>query len=126
MSVQADIFAKLSDSSSVTSALVGSGTSCRVYPELAPASAIRPYVVVQHIASTPATTHGENYGNAHRLVQVSCFAETFDAALAVREAVVADLDNAELSSGDTAILQDERSMYESPVDLHRADADFLV
>lgn len=126
MSVQADIFAKLSDSASTTSALAGSGSSCRVYPELAPPKALRPYAVVQHIATTPATTHNEAFGNAHRLVQIACFADTFDGAQALRDAIVADLDNAVLASGDAAILQDERSTYEPAVDLFRADADFLV
>lgn len=126
MSVQADIFAKLSDSASATSALAGSGSSCRVYPEFAPAKSLRPYAVVQHVATSPATTHNEAFGTAHLMLQVACFADTFDAAQALRDAIVADLDNVELASRDAPVLQDERSTYEPAVDLFRADADFLV
>lgn len=126
MPLHASIFAKLSDAGSATASLVGSGSSCRVYPEQAPAVTRLPYAVVNHLATTPATTHGETYGTAHRLVQVSCFAATMAEALALRGAIVTDLDNVTLDDGDAAMLQDERSTYESAVDVFRADADFLV
>jgi hypothetical protein len=126
MALHASIFAKLSDSLGATAALVGSGNSCRVYPEQAPAATRLPYAVVSHVSTAPATTHGETYGTAHRLVQVSCFAATMAEALALRSAIISDLDNVTLADGDAAMLQDERSTYESAVDVFRADADFLV
>lgn len=126
MALHASIFAKLSDAAGATAAIVGSGNSCRVYPEQAPASTRLPYAVVNHVSTSPATTHGETYGTAHRLVQVSCFAATMAEALALRSAIISDLDNVTLDDGDAAMLQDERSTYESAVDVFRADADFLV
>ncbi len=126
MALHASIFAKLSDSTGATASLVGSGNSCRVYPEHAPAGTRLPYAIVNHVSTSPATTHGEAYGNAHRLVQISCFASTMAEALALRAAIVTDLDNAELDDGDSPILQDERSTYETAVDVYRADADFLI
>jgi hypothetical protein len=125
-SVPAALFAKLSDATSATSALVGPGTSCRVYPEIAPNFAPKPYVVFHQVSFDPGTTHNEGFQTATRLFQFSCYASTYAEAIAVRDAVVADLDNATLSSGDAPIVQDERSSYEEAVDLHRADADFLV
>lgn len=126
MAVLASIFAKLSAAESATAALVGSGVSCRVYPEQAPAGTRIPYAVATHVSSSPATTHGEAYGNAHRLVQVSCFGTTSAEAVALRDAIVADLDNAELDSGESPTLQDERGGFESAVNVFRADADFLI
>ena len=126
MALHASIFAKLSDAAGATAAIVGSGSSCRVYPEQAPANTRLPYAVVNHVSTAPATTHGETYGTAHRLVQVSCFAVNMADALALRAAVISDLDNVTLDNGDDAMLQDERSTYESAVDVFRADADFLV
>ena len=126
MPLHASIFAKLSAAGGATASLSGSGSSCRVYPEQAPAITRLPYAVVNHVSTAPATTHGETYGTAHRLVQVSCFASTMAEALALRAAIVSDLDNVTLDDGDDAMLQDERSTYESAVDVFRADADFLV
>lgn len=126
MSVQQAIFAKLSNALSATSALVGANDSCRVYPAIAPAGCLMPYVVYHQIGFQPASTHNEGFGTAHRMFQFSCYAETYAAALEVRDAVVADLDNALLDNGETPVVQDERSDYEEAVMLHRADADFLV
>lgn len=125
-SVPAALFAKLSDPSSATSALVGADAACRVYPEIAPNFAAVPYVVFNQVGFQPGTTHNEGFETATRLFQFACFAKTYAEATALRDAVVADLDNSTLSNGDAPIVQDERSDYEEAVDLHRADADFLV
>lgn len=126
MSAAESIFSALSDPASATSALVGSDAACRVFPEQAPPAIERPYVVFSQIGAQPGTTHNEPFETATRLFQFACFATTFSAAVALRDAVIADLDNATLTNGDSPIFQDERSGYEDAVDLHRADADFLV
>lgn len=126
MALAESIFAKLSDSASATAAIAGAGDACRVYPEIAPANTQRPYAIVNEIATQIAATHGEAAGNRYKLIQVSCFAETAAGAKALRDAVVSDLDAQTLSNGDNPTLEDERSGYEQAVDLHRADADFLI
>jgi hypothetical protein len=126
MSAAESIFSALSDPASATAALVGSDAACRVFPEQAPPAIERPYVVFSQVGAQPATTHNEPFETATRLFQFACFATTFSAAVALRDAIIADLDNATLTNGDSPIFQDERSGYEDAVDLHRADADFLV
>jgi len=126
MSAAESIFSALSDPASATAALVGSDAACRVFPEQAPPAIERPYVVFSQIGAQPATTHNEPFETATRLFQFACFATTFSAAVALRDAIIADLDNATLTNGDSPIFQDERNGYEDAVDLHRADADFLV
>lgn len=126
MSVSSAIFDRLSDPTSATAALVGSGSTCRVYPELAPNLAAKPYVVFLQIALQPANTLNEPFEVANRLFQFSCFAATFGDAIALRDAVTSDLDNVALSTGDIPIVQDQRNGFEEVVDLYRADVDFLV
>lgn len=126
MSAYSAIFSRLSDPTSATAAIVGSGANARVYPEIAPDLIDRPYVVFHQVALDPANTLTGTFEVANRLFQFSCFATTFAAAVALRDAVTADLDNVALSTGDIPIVQDQRQGYEEVVDLHRADVDFLV
>jgi hypothetical protein len=126
MSLRADLFSALSAAGTATASIVGSGAAARIYPVLEQAGAVAPYVIFQPIAATPATTHGEAAQVKHTLVQFSCYAATYDGAATLREALIADLDNVPLASGEKSILQDERDGYEPQVDLYRADADFLI
>lgn len=125
MALAESLFAKLSASGSATAALAGVGSLTRVYPSLAPVAAVAPYVVYQQVSSIPATTHGEAAQTSHVVVQFSCYAESFLSAQALREAVIADLDNEALAGGERGVLQDIRDGYEAAVDLHRADADLI-
>lgn len=126
MALAESIFAKLSDAAGATAALVGSGNACRVYPENAPEGAAVPYAICNEISANGRATHGETVGTTHRLYQFACFAITAASARAIRDAIISDLDNQELSNGDSPTLQDERSGFEGAVDLFRADADFLI
>lgn len=126
MTIAADLYAALQAAAGVT-ALLGSGDAIRLYPAIAPAGTATPYAVWQHIAAQPATTHNEPTGNQHDYVQVACFAGTWKEATDLRAAIVAALDDVPLTaSGPTPVLQDERSEYDTAVELHRADADFLI
>lgn len=99
----------------------------RIYGTTAPQGIASPHIIFQHIATTPAATHGEATGNRHRLFQFACFAATPTAARALRDAVVTALDNATLSNGDRPTLEDERDGdFDDAAKLARADADFLV
>lgn len=121
MSLESGIFSALTNDAAL-SALVGS----RVYPVIAPQGVTAPFVVYQPIAAIPATTRGEAHEISETLVQFSCYGETYAAATQVRAALVAALDCVAIAGGDSPTLQDERSDYEEAVELHRADADFLI
>lgn len=123
MSLEADIFAKVSDANSATAALVGSAGNCRVYPVLDPAGVALPYAVFQLIALDPDHTHGGPSTIAHALVQFSAFDETLAGAAALADALTADLDGVAISTGNIGVLQDRRTTFEPPADLHRVDVD---
>lgn len=121
MSLGSSIYATLIADSAVA-ALV----SDRVYKVRAPQGVLAPYVVWQGIGSDPGVTHTGPSGATERLVQFACFAATAEAASTLRDAVVAALDGVALPNGDNGTLEDDnRDSYEEPVNLYRADADFL-
>lgn len=124
MALAESIFTALSTTSGVT-AILGSSTACRAYPDTAPAGTVAPYVVFNHIAAVPAATHGETTAE-HDLVQFACFAITHIAARDLCTAIIAALDNVALTGIGNPTLQDRRADYDSTVDLHRCDADFII
>jgi len=126
MSLSSVIFAALSDAASDTAALVGSGANCRVYPIQAPAGVALPYVIFSHIASDPDRSHAGASSISLDLVQFSAFAETYSAAAALGDALAADLDGVVIATGSTPTLQDRRVSFETAVDLHRVDVDFVI
>lgn len=113
------IYAKLAATTAVTDLV-----STRIYPVTAPEGATAPYVIFQGIASDPAVTHAESAGATFRLFQFACFAATFEAADALRAAVVAALDGVDLANGDNGTLEDDaRDDYDDVAALYRCDAD---
>ena len=104
-------------------AIVGTG----IYPVRAPQGTSAPYVVFQQVGSDPADTHREAAGAIHRMFQFACFATTYEAAVALRDAVTAALDSVALSTGESPTFEDERDGdFDDAIELYRADADFLV
>lgn len=124
MALAESIFTALSTTSGVT-AILGAGTACQAYPDTAPAGTAAPYVVFNHVAAVPGATHGEATAE-HDLVQFACFASTHLAARNLCSAVIAALDGVTLSGVGNPTLQDRRADYDTAVDLHRCDADFLI
>lgn len=124
MTVGVAIYSKLKDPASATAALIGSGDSFRGFPMIAPQGTAFPYVVWTEVAATGAATHGEPVGTKLRLFQFSCFSETYESGLRLREAIISDLDGQTLGNGDSPTLEDERASMEDVC--HRLDADFLV
>lgn len=102
--------------------------STRFYPTQAPADAVAPYAIYQGLYGNPTKTHTEPSGDATiRHFQVACFAATAEAAMALRDEIVAALDNADLSTNERVGLQDDsRDDFDPVVNLYRADADFFV
>jgi hypothetical protein len=123
----ASIFTKLSADAAVT-ALIGSGDACRLYPGIAPAGVAVPYVVWQEISSSPDLTLGEASASARRMVQFSCVAATYIAAVALASAIVAALDNATLAAGEVCLSCSATDGFSEATDqfLRIVDADFFA
>jgi hypothetical protein len=122
MSASSAVRAKLIGTAGVT-ALCGT----RVYAITAPDGATDAHVIMQQIGSDPASVHSGASGISHRMFQFACFAGSYEAATALRDAVIAALDGEALSNGDVPTLQDERDFdKEDGANLYRADCDFLV
>lgn len=121
MSIYSELYTALTGNATLA-ALV----STRIYATIAPSDVVAPFVVYQHIASAPASTHGEAHEIAEEMMQFSCYADTFSEAVSVRTALINALDSVPLPTFGNPTLQDSRTGYEEAVDLHRADADFII
>ena len=62
--------------------------SGRLYPQVAPPNAVRPFAVYSRVSSIPATIHGMAAGQESR-VQVDIYAETYAAALSLASSAAA-------------------------------------
>lgn len=104
MSLPASIFSQLSDASSATAAIVGSGVDCRVYPGKAKESQpAMPYSVFNGVASDAEVTHDASSDFDLMDVQFSIIADTYAAAWALRKAIRADLSDVVLAGGEKAV-----------------------
>lgn len=104
-------------------ALVGAGSAARIYPLLAPAEVARPYVTWQRIASEPADLAGRTVGE-RITVQVDCWADTFDAAVALGAAVRAAV---EPSAGAVrGALEGDTDLFEDASRLYRRTASYVL
>lgn len=79
MGIRDAIFARGSTYAGLT-ALIGSGTSCRLYPSLAPPKCARPYVVYTLVDQTRDPLSGADSGLLRRRVQWNCYAAPGDAS----------------------------------------------
>lgn len=95
----------------------------RVYAVEAPQSTTAPFVVWQRITSSVERTHDGN-DSQDILVQVSCYATTFAATCALRDAVRTAMDAGD-ATGRT-LFRDTRDSKEQERNLFRSDIDFDV
>lgn len=114
------IFAKLSAAAPLV-ALV----DLNIYPLRAPAGTKGNHIIWQQIYTKVAPTHGEATGTQFDAIQFSCFASSYEEAVAIRSALNSALDNQQLSTGDKPTKLDERTPDEDG-DLIRADVDYLI
>lgn len=118
MSLPVSIFSKLSDVSSATAALIGSGSDCRVYPGQAPDEPTMPYVVFNGVSSNPAGTHDASSDFDEVTMQFSVIAATYLAAWQLRQAIRADLSDVTLAGGEKPVEFIERDGFAEGVDAH--------
>ena len=97
----------------------------RFYPGLAPQGVTRPYCVYTRVASDPQNSLGGFTGNLERVrVQVDCYAETFDSAVAIAAAVRAAVDAG--GTGIKGVCINEQDAYENDPRLFRRMVEFSV
>lgn len=86
MSIDSDIFAALQASAGLT-ALIGTGTDCRAYPDEAPQDCAYPLVTFFRIAGVEEFHLGGSTNLLNARYQFSCWGQTFDSADATAQAV---------------------------------------
>ena len=120
MALADDIFAKVSLNAGVA-AVLGAGSTCKVYPTIAPPLSVAPYVVWKVIASDPQTTHDqEPAGLDDVLIQFSIIGRSALEARAVRRALRYAIDGATLANGQPTIIESEHDQFDQAVDLYHA------
>ena len=90
MSLEADIVTRLKAVAGVT-ALVGSGTSARIYPVRLPQNVTYPAISYFRVSATRESAMGNDVGNVSARFQIDCWGSTYTSARQVCEAVRAAL-----------------------------------
>lgn len=125
------IFGRLSAFSGVT-AIVGSGSSARIFPGFAEQDTAPPYIVYQRVAGPRVTVLDGASGLAQPVYQIDAYAGTKDAAKALADQIRIALNGfrgtvgSETAKGST--LLDDRDIFEGSTDprLYRVSADFRI
>lgn len=132
MTIEEAIFHLVSNDAGVT-ALLGSGTACRVYPKKLPQTPTLP-AVVYHRIDTPREHSQQGASElAHPRFQFDCWAETRSGAKAVADAVRLALDGFQGSMGSApgidvsgAFAEDESDEYDDDVKQFMSRLDVIV
>jgi len=90
VTIDSDLFAALSADSGLT-ALIGSGSDCRLFPEEAEQTTAHPLVVYTRLSGNDEMHLKGPTGSVQSRYQFSCWGETFDSADAVATALRAAL-----------------------------------
>ena len=109
MSIDSDIFAALQAYAPLT-ALIGSGSSCRAYPDEAPQDAAYPLIVIVRIAGIPDVALSGPTNLLNCRYQFSCWGEVFDTVTDVADKLAAAVQAA------TAFQKVPLNSYAGPVE----------
>lgn len=112
MSLESDVFAALNGATAAAD---------RVFPSVLKQGVTLPALTYQRIDTPRSHTHGERGGLARPRVQVTCWAETHAAALALAAEVLAVMATFPKALSDT-----ELDDYEPETGRHRRIVDFLI
>lgn len=108
------------------SALVGT----RIYPLVAPEGAVMPCIVYQRIGGSRVVSHSGDSELARPRIQVSAWAETYDEAKSIAEAVVAATSGYSGTWGSVSIgaveVEDGPDDYDEATRLYRKINDLIV
>ena len=112
-------------------ALVGSGSSARIYPMLLPQNPTYPAVRYQQVDGVRESAMGADIGVVSATVQIDSYAETYAGARALAEAVRAALQRfsgtvASVQIDDVFVASGPNDFYEEQVKARRVQYDFQV
>lgn len=92
MTIGANVFSLLSGNAGVT-AIVGAPPNCRVYPKVIPERGQVPAVTYNVISGMPQSTFDAHAPADYERVQLTCWAMSYDGAVALRDAVRAAIED---------------------------------
>ncbi len=122
MSFEADLYSRLSGDSEVVTLV-----DTRIYPLVAPQGTSRPYCVYLTL-SKPNTYSHSGFGEISQIkIQVSCYADTYQTAKDVANAVTAALKTWPGSQGAQAVFRsNEHDLYDKDNNLYHVPVEFLI
>lgn len=127
--VEEAVNAILKAASGVT-ALVGSGTAARIYPNVVPQDAALPAMAYQRISALRRATHGAPASLARPRIQLTMLSESYSQvkslAAAVREALDGYQGTAANVKVGAALVEDETDEYGSSNNLHVVRQDYMI
>lgn len=102
----------------------------RYFPVLAPQGTLKPFVTYQVVSSSDDVAFSGDTGLRQRRVQVDCYGNTFNDALAVAEAVRAALQAASGTYNGFRLIElthdNEQELYEEEARCFRVSTDYLI
>lgn len=116
MNIQETIYEHLS-----TNAAIVALASTRIYPVRMPQQPTLPCLTYQRISGVPDYSHDGRALTQSRF-QVSCWAYTYAAAIALAEAVK----NSWASFADVAFLENDTEMYEPETQVYHIPVDVMI
>jgi len=121
MSVETTLYATLSADAGVR-AIVSSGSPLdhRIYPQIAPDTAVLPYLTYQLITANPFNVLAGAPGGERKLVQINCIANSYSEAKTLAAAVKAAI------NVDVGYVQAETDDYFSSVESFRVIVDIAM
>jgi len=116
VSVESEIVTLLAADGGVSALVVA-----RIYPLILPQDPTLPAITYARV-TTSRIYSSEGYSNLdNAMIQVDCWASTYAGAKALGTAVLSAMDG---SSTFSAVLIDERDMFEDDVEIYRVSMDF--
>jgi hypothetical protein len=121
------IYGILSVTSGVTSLV-----STRIYPTIAPAETVAPFITFRIVSNNPTDTKTRPSKVDFVRVQIDCWGRTYASAEAVHGAVRTAIDNYALGSTVASVKVDgikfetENDALDEEIDIYRRSADYIL
>ena len=112
MTVEADIYTRIKAVSGITD-LIGTGDNCRAYPGMVPQTETNPCLSFERVGAQRAPMMGADSGVVWARFQFNCFADDYDGARNLCNAVRAGLQR----YGGTGTVQIDTIFIENEIDL---------
>ena len=127
--IEEAVYSRLTATGAVT-ALVGSGSAARIYPNKIPQEATLPAVAYQRVSTRRVKAHAAPTGLARVRVQVTCVARTYSEVKALAVVVRKALEGVMGTVGGLAVqgswLETDADEYGDAEGLHSVRQDFML